>query len=233
MNATAAFVQANGCVPCPTPAASYITNGFGLVRGATGTNPAACAGCSVTVGFVPFRSLGLSENMARDAYGRWLSFAVDATLTQGALGAVVPPSAPCKAGDALPCAADGSDIGVRKKGLCQPGFSSTARVRVNSNGINQDAAVMILSHGVNGRGAYRNAPQNNNDRMAFPAAQTACNQTTGEGAERCNADGDINFVNVTQNNDETDPFDDQMLYIGRNALVAFLGNPACQNGETW
>ena len=47
------------------------------------------------------------------------------------------------------------------------------------------------------------------------------------GAERCNADEDRVFVAATPASG-TDPFDDQMLYLDRNALVASLGGPGCQ-----
>jgi len=78
MNTIAAFVQSSGCVPCPMPAAiAFNPARHGYVAGGTG---ASCGACTIQVGILPFRSLGLPESFAKDAYGHWLTYAVDLTL---------------------------------------------------------------------------------------------------------------------------------------------------------
>src|SRR5580704_2122951 len=57
MLATAAYVQANGCVPCPVPLVVGVpppAGGFGRVRG--DTVAAACNGCPAPEGIPPFAS---------------------------------------------------------------------------------------------------------------------------------------------------------------------------------
>lgn len=220
MKATAAFVQANGCLPCPTPA-STLGAGFGRVRGDTGSN--VCGACAVAEGVAPFASLGLPASTARDGWGRWITMRVDPALTVNF--GVVPPTAPCLSSDPAPCV-----TGQSRKGLCQPNLSAVNRIGVlTPAGATQQAAVVFVSHGANGFGAFYADPIANNGTNQHPIFQgptTACSPTGG--FERCNANGDAVFVNAQATNDPLAPFDDVLLYMDRNTLVSALGNPACQ-----
>jgi type II secretory pathway pseudopilin PulG len=229
MKAVGAYVQAYGCLPCPSPRSSIETVGFGLVRGDTTSSPPFCGGmCSASNGFVPFRSLGLPVSMARDGYGRFLTYAVDTTLTQAFN--VVPPTAPCKTGDAAPCTADDITNGTRRKGLCQTGLSAANRLKVYRQNIAlpETVAVVLVSHGANGRGAYTNAEAS---ASRAPIATTPACSPGNSGPELCNADNDVNFFDAMAIASGEDQFDDQLLYLDRNALVASLGSGAC--GTTW
>lgn len=218
--AAAAFVQANGCFPCPTPATLANKPGFGVVRGDTSATPAACAGCSTAVGLVPFRSLGLPPSFANDGYGRFLTFAVDSALTDSGLASLA-----CQTVDS-DCTADDVAHSAHKKGLCRAGLPATNRLQVAlPNSGQQQAAFLVLSHGANGRGAFSKA-LSISTHHAFPASQPVCSPGS-TGAERCNADEDLVFVASTPVGG-ADSFDDQMLYFDRNALMASLGGPACQ-----
>lgn len=208
MRSIAAFVQSSGCLPCPTPASAAFSNGHGYVAGGNGT---ACGTCSNPTGLLPFRSLGLPEALAKDAYGHWLTYAVDTRLASYVA------SAP---NTQLPVSGT--------NGLCSVTMATAAPLDIQlSNGSHQsNIAAMVLSHGANGYGAYRNNP--NDGRLAFPNATPACSGTTG--AERCNArDNNRNFITpiAAVGND---PFDDNYLYLDRNSLVSYLGNPACTTG---
>ncbi|MDX1922893.1 MAG: type II secretion system protein [Alphaproteobacteria bacterium] len=204
MRSIAAFVQASGYVPCPIdPGAPFSESK---------------RDCDIAVGVVPFQSLGLSQSFAKDAYGRWLTYAVDINLAKFA---VTPPS------KMLPV--NGPD------GLCSLAFSSATSLKVRLSGANeqQNIAVVLLSHGANGRGAYKNTATDETDLFPFPNTVPACSTT--EGAERCNADGNISFVaglpgqfsKVVNGTPVDDPFDDVYLYLDRNALVTYLGNQPC------
>jgi prepilin-type N-terminal cleavage/methylation domain-containing protein len=227
LRAVAAFVQANGCVPCPTPALRIYSAGHGVVRGDRSASAAPCGSCVEAVGAVPFKSLGISEVMARDGYGSWLTYATDVALASSA-DVVVPPTSPCQTGDSASlCSAADITNGTRKKGLCRSGISASGRLNVTLFfGVTQQAAVLVMSHGANKRGAYTARPTSSNLRMAFPTAVPACSSL--QGFERCNADGDINFIANVNANPENDPFDDRVMYFDRNALVSYLGGPACQ-----
>lgn len=206
MRSIAAFVQSSGCVPCPTPASSSSGNGQGFVAGGNGV---ACGACVNPVGLVPFRSLGLPESFAKDAYGHWLTYAVDKTLA----GYVA--KAPL------------TQIPVSgANGMCSLTLAAASPLNVKLYGGNtqNNIAVMLLSHGANGYGAYRNNPESDTDRLGFPASSPSCSGSVG--AERCNASDTINFV-ATLAGQSNDPFDDVFLYLDRNSLVSYLGNPGC------
>ena len=221
LRATAAFVQANGCLPCPTPA-STMGNGFGRVRGtATG---ASCGTCPVPEGIAPFVSLGLPLHVAKDGWGRWITMRVDPALTVNF--GVVPPTSLCLSSDPLPCV-----TGQSRKGLCQPSLSAANRINIlTQGGMRQMAALLFVSHGANGFGSYHADPLANDGENGHPVYQgpaTACSDTAG--LERCNADGNAGFVLGEATNDPVAPFDDQLVFLDRNALISYLGNPACQS----
>ncbi len=219
--ATAAFVQANGCLPCPSPSTSIFLPGFGVVRGDASANPAPCGGTCAAVGLVPFRSLGLPQSAARDGYGRWLTFAVDSTLTQDF--GVVPPTSVCR--EVSPsCTQEDVDNRTIKQGLCQEGLSTANRLEITLQGgaVASVAAFLVVSHGKNGRGAYGDLGA----KLRFPASVPACNAGV-TGNERCNAGGDRFFADVIPAAGD-DPFDDILAYLDRNALVAYGGGPSCQ-----
>ncbi|MGE4351677.1 MAG: type II secretion system protein [Bdellovibrionales bacterium] len=219
MRATAAFVQAHGCLPCPTPA-SALSTGFGFVRG-DGTG-AACATCSVPEGIVPFASMGLAQSMAKDGWSRWITMRIDPALAINF--DVIPPTLPNATGTPL-CPQNISCLG-----LCQANLPNSNRISVlTQGGGKQEAAVLFISHGKNGYGAYYADPVMNTGSNAHPiyrGSSTACSDTGGY--ERCNADGDRNFVQGAFTNDPTAPFDDIVLFADRNTMVSYLGNPACQ-----
>jgi len=204
MNTIAAFVQSSGCVPCPVPAIqAFDVATHGFAGGRTGT---ACGACDNAVGLVPFRSLGMPESFAKDAYGHWLTYAVDTTLA-----------------GYVPTAPNIQPVG--DKGLCS--FTSPAtpvNVRLSNGSSQNNIAVMLLSHGANGYGAYRNQPENPTDRFQFPSTSPTC--STNAASEQCNATSNPTYVaSLAAKGDN--PFDDVYLYLDRNALVTYLGNAGC------
>lgn len=223
VRATAAYVQANGCLPCPTPA-STVGNGFGRVRGDMITQP--CGPCLQPEGVVPFASLGLPINAAKDGWGRWITMRIDPALAMNF--GVIPPTSECLASDPLPCVQ-----GESKKGLCQSNLSTVGRISIATPGsATTQAAVLFLSHGTNGYGAYHSDPIANdgvNTHPTFTGSLTPC--SANGGYERCNANGDREFVNAATSSDPGSYFDDSLRFLDRNALVSYLGNGACQT--TW
>jgi type II secretory pathway pseudopilin PulG len=216
MQAIAAYVQANGCVPCPTPAIGM--TGHGVVGIQSGS---ACGLCQKSVGVLPFKSLGLPEQAALDGYGGWMTYAVDGNLAVNF--GIVPPASPCRTGDTTPCTATDITNGTRKKGLCAAGLSTARRLSVTTaDGGSSQAAVMLVSHGANQYGAYISMIQELTARKAFRRSGTCATVS-----EMCNADGDTSFYNGLAGNDPVNPFDDRLLYLDRNALVTYLGGQAC------
>lgn len=214
----AAFVQANGCLPCPTPA-SAVGAGFGSVRGEIG---AACGTCSTPEGIPPFASLGLPAATAKDGWGRWITMRIDPALAINF--GVVPPTAPCTASDTAPCA-----LGASQKGLCRANIPNAKRISVRTSAdMTQPAAFVLVSHGPNGYGAFTTSliAGGSDDAHHYNGPAGTCTASTGY--ELCNADGDLSFADTMATNNPTDPFDDVLVYMDRNALVASLGQGACQ-----
>jgi prepilin-type N-terminal cleavage/methylation domain-containing protein len=207
LRATAVYVQANGCLPCPTPA-STVGNGFGRVRG--DTNNTACNGCASPEGIPPFASLGIPALVAHDGWGRWITMRVDPTLT-GGFTVVVPITG--------------------TTGICSNTLHNSVANSVwiqPPSGSTQSAAVIFVSHGANGYGAYvasASAGPYNGSRMPFPNGTPSC---SNGGYEQCNAGDTTQFVNAPPVTGGNNPFDDVLLYLDRNNLVSLLGNSSCQ-----
>lgn len=223
LRAIAIYIQGNGCLPCPTPA-NISGAGFGVVRGATGTTIPPCGACTTTQGvglpqgIVPFASLGIPARLARDGWGRWITMRVDPALTVNF--AILPPTAVCLSSDPAPCV-----TGTSRKGLCRPDLNETGRILVTTPaGSTQQAAIMLVSHGKNGFGAYNANPISttlNGSQLPFPASQVTC---ANNGFERCNAAQNAQFWDSTQVIGGTAEYDDILTYLDRKNLVALYGN---------
>lgn len=208
LRATAAYVQANGCLPCPSPA-NAVGIGFGRVRGDTSASPSACGGtCAAADGIAPFASLGIPPSIAKDGWGQWITMRVDTNLTQ-AFG-VAPPWSVCTTSDPAPCV-----VGQSRKGLCAEGLrTASTAVTVSS----QAVAVVFVSHGANSYGALRNGY---NTRLPFPAGG-------GNGNETLNAGNTGAFANPITIGAQG--FDDVLIFMARNPLVSMFGNGSCSTG---
>jgi type II secretory pathway pseudopilin PulG len=189
MRSIAGFVQSAGCLPCPLAADNI------------GANIAACAACTTSVGIVPFHTLGLPQNAAKDAYGHWLTYAVDTKLAR------------------LPNTAQPMSA---TNNICVHTKDATTQLKVQPEIGNEQnyISVMLLSHGANGFGAYKNLPETATDRMP----NVSCSASSR--AEIMNACDTRSFVAALPAQGSS-PFDDVYLYLGRNALVTYLGNLPC------
>ncbi len=222
LRATTAFVHTAGCLPCPTPA-SASGSGFGRVGGTTGSSLCGVCSASLAEGIPPFVSLGIPASAAKDGWGRWITMRIDPALAINF--GVVPPTSPCVSGD-------GCTIGLSQKGLCRSGLATTNRISVlTPSGGTQEAAVLFVSHGPNGYGAYTASPISGYGSSSHYYNGPASSCSTGGGYELCNANGDTGFVDAEATTNPSDPFDDSLIYMNRNALVAFLGQGTCQT--TW
>ena len=265
LRVTAAYVQANGCLPCPTPS-GVANGGLGHVRGDVRTSPPVCGVCAQPDGIVPFVSLGIDPVVAKDGWGRWITMHIDPLLAQNPIpsaaavaDSVVPPQAACTSNDVTAgtpgctatcsttdaafgnhacklagqywaCTANDVVQGVQgchftgqsRKGLCREGLSKNDSVAISFLPSNPQAfaAVIFVSHGVNGVGSYNALAKNFplNARLGNPPP---CQPLR---PESCNADGDRNFYLL----DRGELFDDVIVYADRNALVSMFGSGACQ-----
>ena len=222
MRATAVYVQTNGCLPCPAPATTAGT-GYGRVRG--DTNAAVCGSCAQPEGIPPFVSLGIPESTAHDGWGRWITMRVDPMLTVNF--GIVPPTTPCTALDVTNGTC--TQVGASQKGLCRSGLSNVNRINVQiPTGPVEQAAVIFVSHGANGCGAFYAGALSgalNGSRLRFPDGTQSC---ANGGFEQCNAGDTTTFVNASQVLGGSNPFDDSLTFLDRNNLVSLFGNGSCQ-----
>ncbi len=209
MLATAAYVQANGCVPCPATPGGMGTS-FGLA--------AACGSCGNAIGIPPFASFGLPNAVAHDGWGHWITMRVDPFLT-------------VKFTPTLPT----GTTGLCQAGLST---TRRINVSV-PNGANQKEAVLFISHGSSGYGSYfaqAGASSNNAYPLPFSGNYAACSASVGYA--QCNSASSKYIVSTynyaTQYYDSPaytgagDSYDDLLTYADRNTLVALFGTFACQ-----
>jgi prepilin-type N-terminal cleavage/methylation domain-containing protein len=153
--AIAAYVAINGHIPCPSdPALAINAAGFGTE---TDCSIAAVGGVidagAVRIGGLPVRELGLRDRFSADDYGNRYTYAVTEIHTTSAGFADNTP-----AGDGAVTIQDG-----------------------NSANIVTDASYAIISHGGDGKGAYR---------YETASTSVACGAV---GLDVQNCDGDTNF----------------------------------------
>lgn len=210
--ALAAFVAVNNRLPCPAdPAPSITDNGFGAeVANCSTLDPASppgdliaangTAGNRVWIGALPVRTLGLRDRFAADEYGNRYTYAVTAAHTTFAGYTNTP---------ALPTANNGAII-------LQDG--STPPVTIVD-----DAAYTIVSHGGDGKGAYR-----------YETASNTVNCTGGRDAENCNhtnaifRDTRFNRGSVANN-----WFDDTVRFARREMINLTADNASATKQQPW
>lgn len=233
MLATAAYVQANGCLPCPST--TTLSGGFGHVRGDSSASPLPCGACRVPEGVVPYISLGVPIATARDGWGHWISMRVDPVLTLNY--GVIPPTAPCTETDLPPNIVTPTcqTLHASQKGLCSTGLNAANRIIVlTPNGSptppSQQAAVIFISHGSSGYGSFFEQvfppSSNNGQRLPFPSTAPGCSATGG--FAQCNADGNTTYADTQIVQGGVDAYDDVLAYADRNTLVSMFGNGSCQ-----
>jgi len=232
MLATATYIQANGCLPCPA-----IPGGTREKFGKVATiNNAACGVCSwdtktVEEGIPPFVSLGLPASIAHDGWGHWITMHIDTALTNPS-STFVPPTSPCTTQDVASNLYNCTVVGSSVKGLCTTETSAKSSalsgVQVKTTGFGgiQYAAVLFISHGTKGYGSYIAKPKGDSyERLSFPDNYSECGSNGGYA--RCNADGTKIFYDAPISLSDTDPYDDILAYANRNALVSMFGTGTC------
>ena len=114
-------------------------------------------------------------------------------------------------------------------GLCASGLSTTNRISVTTpGGATQKAAVLFVSAGTTGYGAYfaqASSNANNGYTLPFGTNYAACN---AGGYAQCNAAGTTQFYDSPAYSGATDSYDDLLTYADRNTLVSLFGNGSCQ-----
>jgi prepilin-type N-terminal cleavage/methylation domain-containing protein len=154
--------------PCPSdPAVAQTAATFGQAR-------AACASAALSEGLVPFQSLGLPVEMAKDGWGRFMTY-----RTSPSVATAITKAAACTATRA------GTDVNVND----QNGNPVVAATVVHG--------AVVISHGANGFGAFLvNGTANRAGGTAADANETT-NQTTGSANKIAGVPNSAGYDDIT------------------------------------
>jgi prepilin-type N-terminal cleavage/methylation domain-containing protein len=199
------YIARNKRLPCPAvPTLEIDDVGYGVEAATTGTCvnvPESGAGAArVVVGIVPWVTLGLTDEATLDGFYNRYTYAVSSAATglnedtvAGMLGNItIHTAAPAIAG--LPPAGNQSNN-------CTPAGGNYNPCSVTA---------LIMSHGMNGNGAYRP----DGDRVPFPAA-TFTNELE-------NTNVNAAFVNAEFSVSDVNGFDDILLPATADELLSPL-----------
>lgn len=160
-DALVAYFTANHRLPCPDNGSNVGNTGRDGVedRVVGGANPVVTSGCVTALGTVPYLTIGIAREKALDAYGNFITYRLDTTRNWHLTSTFPPQALPNPPNPFVPCSPPGI-IGPPVAGLSV--YSAPAVQQTNV------AAVVLISHGPNGLGAW-NQGTTNASRNTLPA----------------------------------------------------------------
>ncbi len=193
LQSLAAYTLFNKRLPCPAQPNSH------------GMAAVDCRMPGSFVGVLPFKTLGVPEKKAKDAYGRWLTYAVSPCLTSVELKSINQPKGGTTTKDKLFCGVSPSFSGVSvvdEKGA-----------PVVVSGVDSEfIAIVLVSHGAKGQGAFLD----DGTRMPTPSAPKAMN-----------ADNSGVFTDRPLCQTVDGYFDDTVRWTTRHMFMAHYGQTMC------
>ena|SRR3989338_9622746 len=169
-----------------------------------GQAQAVCTTAESAIGYIPYKTLSIPEELAKDGHHHWMSYAINTALTSAWILAI-------------DTSVNDPSIGPNRT-FC--GINSTNSLTIkdsaNNNCITAPdfAAAVIISHGKSG-GYY-------NDNSTIQP----CNSNDLEKNANANRKG-IYFTKPLQLKDNA-IFDDQLLFVSRNNLMAIWAQTPCK-----
>lgn len=191
MQAIASYVLANKKLPCPA-----ITN--------NGQAQAVCTTAESAIGYIPYQTLSMPEELAKDGNYHWMSYAINTALTSAWILALdTSTNDPSISPNRTFCSINSTD-------------SLTIKNSANNNCITAPdfAAIAIISHGKSG-GYY-------NDNGTIQP----CDSNDLEKNSNAHRKGTY-FTKPLQLKDNA-KFDDQLLFVSRNNLMAIWAQTPCK-----
>lgn len=193
------FRRLNDRIPCPADVDTPISDQYFGVEEATGCTPYV-SGKNFTVGttvegVIPVRTLGLPDEYMFDPWGGRYSYAVDSTAT--GWGALV------------------------TAGVTSPTIGSITVKDASSGGhtITSNAVAIVISHGLDGHGAYQlsGARKSSGSNNADEQKNCHCDNTATAGGFDATY---IQHADTTNAGDRMDVFDDILRYYTRSTLIS-------------
>jgi prepilin-type N-terminal cleavage/methylation domain-containing protein len=196
--ALANFISRNNRLPCPAVGGLPSTDPS---YGREATVPGTCtgtvnAGGTPVAGILPWRDLGLSDEATQD--GVYLRFTYQVTSQATNLF-------PDNTGVGQRISGMQGNMNIYSSGLPGPPLSA------NQINVGRLAVAVMLSHGTNGFGAWH--PESGT-RNALPPG--------GAIDETENTNDDLSFVQKNYSADDTNPFDDIVLWLTPDDLISPL-----------
>jgi prepilin-type N-terminal cleavage/methylation domain-containing protein len=199
-----AYFTVNHRFPCPDNGSNVGNTGRDGVedRTAGGATPTVTVGCTTALGTVPYQTLGIAREKALDAYGNFITYRLD-TARNWHLTATfqAPPGTP-----RAPCSPAGI-IAPPVLGLSV--FSTPAIAQITS------AAVVLVSHGANGAGAW-NQGTTNASRNALPTT------TPEQGNTALNPATPAGYRSYVYSDAAATPFDDVVQFFSLGDLQVLM-----------
>lgn len=187
-----AYLLLYNTLPCPAdPYATGVP--FGQAR-------LQCADHAQAVGIVPFRTLGLPEEMARDGFKRFFTYAVDPEVTSAQ------PAFEEEGLHSTYCSHRGGNRLVIQQATNVPFFQT-----------NHDFAVaIVISHGEPGFGAF------------LPTSRTQIAVPANHPDEQQNSAGNLIFVDRPYSTNPLNPFQHIVKWVSHKNLPAIYGHTPCR-----
>jgi type II secretory pathway pseudopilin PulG len=186
--------------------AAYVLRHFLLPAPADSSSGEAIENCrndySRCMGYVPYKTLGLPEKVAKDGYGRWFTYAVQPALVNR--------SENKRGTQHTFCTAFANEIqlrSVRTREIVNPEPFNNSQ---NQPDYYTSIALVLISHGAPGRGALTDS----GDR------------TPATGDEAINIHQDLNFFEG-----KTPEFDHQVYWLNRDQLMSYYAKSPCTKEE--
>lgn len=189
MNVIANFVIMNNRMPCPADP--------GQPENQRGNEKGGCSG-NVEKGILPFRTLGISDNDAKDGYGHYMTYVMAGGLSTSS----------------------GTGATDSNSKFCTSSPPALLQIRNGAATVSSDVAVALISHGPGGAGGYNifsNSPSNPIEGfMGTNEANNAVNQTSSN-----------IWIGPYNNVSGTSYFSHRVIYETRGALISRLRFTGC------
>lgn len=196
------YFAANHRLPCPDNGSNVGNTGRDGVedRVAGGATPVVTSNCTTALGTVPYLTLGISREKALDAFGNFITYRLD-TARNWHLTATFPPTpAACNPPGIIAAPVIGLSV-----------FSAPATQQTSTS------AVVLISHGPNGLGAW-NQGTTNASRNTLPVIAAEQGNTVLVPA------GPAGYRAYVYSDSAAAPFDDVVQQLGLAELQIVMQN---------
>lgn len=225
LNALSSYALRTNTLPCPARSnEDPASNNFGAA-----TTISCPSGATSIQGIIPFKTIGLAQDDAVDGFGRYFTYIVNGGTTT-AVGVVDrstdDPLTMTDDRSYFCNAATAGGMTVRRTIITAGGPSTTNEAT--------NVAVVLISHGIDGYGAFNMTLTNFNDRTtgnSIGSSTGSLNNLVGTYERRNAVDQSTDDTDISDYNTTINPianhFDDKVVYLTRPGVVNRLGVTGC------